>query len=452
MGSLNNISPIDGRYQKDTQDLNLFFSEEALIRYRIKIEIEYIIALCNVIQIKALKPLSSRKKTELRNLYQKFSTNAAKKVKRIETKTNHDVKAVEYYIQNELKKIGQAKLIPWIHFALTSEDINNLAYSLMWQDGLKHIFIPNCKKVLSKTKSIAKKQQSTAMLSLTHGQPATSTTIGKEFAVYHQRLLRQVKFIKDPCLLGKLGGATGTWAAHVAAYPNVDWLKFSKKFIKSLKLEPNIITTQIESHDSLVESYQTVIRINSILLDLCQDMWLYISRGIFTQKRVTGEVGSSTMPHKINPINFENAEGNLGISNALLSHFSTKLPISRMQRDLTDSTVLRNQGVALAHSLLAVKNISKGLDRLSVNAAKAKHELYNHWEVLAEPIQTILRKNGQDNAYEQLKELTRGEKISKEEIEIFVGTLNIPKADKDYLLALTPHSYIGLAVKLLDEL
>ena len=448
MVSLTNLSPIDGRYEKDTQELKLFFSEEALIKYRIKIEIEYLIALCSVVHIKELKPLSSGKKTELRNIYNKFSTKDARRVKKIEEKTNHDVKAVEYFINDKLKRSGSTKLLPWVHFALTSEDINNLAYSLMWQDGLIHVYLPTLKKNISKLKSLAKKYNSTAMLAMTHGQPATPTIVGKELAVFCNRLQRQIVHIKEHKLHGKFGGATGTWGAHMAAYPTVDWLQFSQRFIKSLKLEPNIITTQIEPHDSIVESYQSIIRVNLILIDFCQDIWLYISRGIFRQKRIAEEVGSSTMPHKINPINFENAEGNLGISNTLLAHFSTKLPISRMQRDLSDSTVLRNQGVALAHSLLAIKNIIKGLNRISVDKTSIKNELNSHWEVLAEAIQTILRKNGQLDAYKTLKELTRGEKISKEIISKFINSLELPKSDKDYLLNLTPETYVGLSSKL----
>ncbi|MFC1527143.1 adenylosuccinate lyase [Candidatus Neomarinimicrobiota bacterium] len=447
---LSNISPIDGRYEKDTQELKLFFSEEALIKYRIKIEIEYLITLCGEVHIKELKPLSSGKKTELRNIYKKFSTNDAKQVKKIEEKTNHDVKAIEYFISDKLQRSRSVKLIPWIHFALTSEDINNLAYSLMWQEGLIHVYLPALKKVISRLKTLAKNYSSTAMLAMTHGQPATPTTVGKALAVFFNRLQRQITHIKEHNLQGKLGGATGTWGAHIATYPNVDWLQFTQRFIKSLKLEPNLITTQIEPHDSIVESYQSIIRINSILIDFCQDIWLYISRGIFKQKRITDEVGSSTMPHKINPINFENAEGNLGISNAILSHFSAKLPISRLQRDLSDSTVLRNQGVAMAHSLLAIKNIIKGLNRLALNKDKTLEELNSHWEVLAEAIQTILRKNGQLDAYEKLKELTRGEKMPREAINKFINSLELPKADKEYLLNLTPETYTGLSSKLVE--
>jgi len=449
---LDNISPIDGRYTKDVQELKLFFSEQALIKYRIKIEIEYLIALCNVVHIKELKPLSSRKKAELRNIYEKFNTKDAKQVKEIETRTNHDVKAVEYFIRNKFNKSGNKKLVPWIHFALTSEDVNNLANSLMWQDGLVHAYLPSLKKVMSTIRSIAKKNRDVALLALTHGQPASPTTVGKEFAVFHNRIKRQLEILKSHRLLGKLNGATGTWGAHNATFPLANWLKFSEKFIKSLKLEPNLITTQIEPHDSLVESYQIISRINSILIDFCQDMWLYISRGIFIQKRVSDEVGSSTMPHKINPINFENTEGNLTVSNSLLTGFSNKLQSSRMQRDLSDSTVIRNQGVALAHSLLALKNVIRGLDRLSINKNKISNELNNHWEVLAEPIQMILRKNGNDDAFEKLKKLTRGEKISKEMLNKFIKELKLPKHDKEYLLKLTPESYIGMSSQLIDLL
>jgi len=445
---LDNISPIDGRYNKETHELKLFFSEEALIKYRIKIEIEYLIALCGVVRIKALKPLSSRKKTELRNIYNKFTAKDARRVKKIEEKTNHDVKAVEYFLSEKLKTVGSTKLIPWIHFGLTSEDINNLAYSLMWQDGLVHIYLPTLKKIISKLRSLAKKYSATALLAMTHGQSATPTTIGKELAVFCNRLQRQTTFIRQHKLQGKLGGATGTWGAHLTAYPKVAWLQFTQHFIRSLKLEPNLITTQIEPHDSMVESYQSIIRVNSILIDFCQDIWLYISRGVFKQIRVAAEVGSSTMPHKINPINFENAEGNLGISTSILAYFSIKLPVSRLQRDLSDSTVLRNQGVAMAHSLLAIKNIHKGLGRLTVNKERLIKELNSQWEVLAEAIQTILRKNGQHDAFEKLKELTRGKDISQETINTFISDLKLPKTDKDYLLSLTPETYIGLSSKL----
>jgi adenylosuccinate lyase len=447
---LDNISPIDGRYSKEVQDLKLFFSEEALIKYRIKVEIEYLIALCGVVHIKQLQPLSSRKKTELRNLYNKFSTKEAKQVKRIETRTNHDVKAVEYFIGEKLSKTTNKKLVPWIHFALTSEDVNNLAYTLMWQDGLIHVYLPTLKKILAKIRSFAIKNKDVALLSLTHGQPASPTTVGKEFAVFYNRVNRQLNILKSHKLYGKVNGATGTWGAHSVAFPQVNWIKFSEKLLKSLKLESNAITSQIEPHDSLIESYQSVSRINTIFIDFCQDIWLYISRSVFIQKRVQDEVGSSTMPHKINPINFENAEGNLNIANSLSDGLSKKLGISRLQRDLSDSTVIRNQGVLLAHSLLAIKNILKGLERLSINKNKIAEELNQHWEVLAEPIQTILRKYGKADAYEKLKELTHGQNISKLDLEKFINGLDIPKNEKEYLLQLMPQSYTGLAEKIVE--
>lgn len=449
---LDNISPIDGRYSKEVQDLKLFFSEEALIKYRIKVEIEYLIALCAVVHIKQLQPLSSRKKTELRNLYIKFSTKEAKQVKRIEAKTNHDVKAVEYYISEKLSKSNNKKLVPWIHFALTSEDVNNLAYTLMWQDGLIHIYLPALKKLLIKIRSLAKKNKDIALLSLTHGQPASPTTVGKEFAVFYNRATRQLNNLKAHKLHGKLNGATGTWGAHYVAFPQVNWIKFSEKLLRSLKLEPNLITTQIEPHDSLIESYQSVSRINTVLIDLCQDVWLYISRGVFKQKQVEGEIGSSTMPHKINPINFENAEGNLNVANSLFAGLSRKLAVSRLQRDLSDSTAIRNQGVLLAHSLLAVKNVLKGLERVAVDKNKIAEELDHHWEVLAEPIQTVLRKHGKSDAYEKLKDLTRGQTITKPDLEKFIIGLDIPKTEKEYLLRLTPQNYIGLATKIVEQI
>ena len=360
MSALNAISPLDGRYANSAKDLSVYFSESALMRYRLQVEIEYLIALGNEKEIKSLPPFFKDEQLRLRKIYLNFNSAGAEKVKEIEATTNHDVKALEYYIQSKVKK----SLHPWIHFALTSEDVNNLSYSLMWQDGLKQVYLVSLQTVNKELKKLARKYKKAPMLALTHGQPATPTTFGKELAVFCARLDRQVSQIKSHTLLGKFGGATGTWSSHVAAYPKVNWTGFASKLIKSLKLEPNLITTQIEPHDSLAESFHQVIRVNSILTDLCRDLWTYISRGILGQKKVTGEVGSSTMPHKINPIQFENAEGNMGIANAMLNHLATKLPVSRMQRDLTDSTTLRNQGVALGHSYLALQNILKGLSRL----------------------------------------------------------------------------------------
>tara|TARA_Y100000590_G_scaffold59033_1_gene62522 strand:+ start:2104 stop:3453 length:1350 start_codon:yes stop_codon:yes gene_type:complete len=444
--SLKNISPLDGRYANSVNDLSPYFSEMALMQYRLKVEVEYLISLGNEKSIKDLPAFSKDEQTRLRKIYQNFNLTGAEKIKEIEATTNHDVKAVEYYIQTKVKKA----LYPWIHFALTSEDVNNLSYTLMWRDGLRRVYLPALQSVNEELKKLARKYKNASMLALTHGQPATPTTFGKELAVFCARLSRQIDQIKSHLLLGKFSGATGTWSAHMVANPKTNWTRLAEKFIKSLGLTPNLITTQIEPHDSAAESYHQVVRVNSILTDLCRDMWSYISRGILGQKKVAGEVGSSTMPHKINPIQFENAEGNMGIANALLNHLAVKLPISRMQRDLTDSTTLRNQGVALGHSYLTLKNIKKGLSRITINKVTMASELENHWEVLAEAVQTILRKSGKQDAYEQLKTLTRGQSINAASMADFVAMLKISDADKQTLLSLSPESYVGIAPKLVD--
>ena len=443
---LNAISPLDGRYGNAVKNLSAFFSESALMRYRLKVEVEYLISIGNEKGIHELGPFSITEQVRLRKIYKNFNSACAEKVKRIEAITNHDVKAIEYYLRDKLKKT----LHPWVHFALTSEDVNNLSYSLMWQDGLQQAYLSTLQLVNKELKKLARKYKKSSILALTHGQPATPTTLGKELAVFYARLDRQIKQIKTHKFLGKFGGATGTWSAHVVAYPKTNWKRFAERLIKSLGLEPNMITTQIEPHDSLAESYHQIIRVNSVLTDLCRDMWYYISRGILAQKKISGEVGSSTMPHKINPIHFENAEGNLCLSSSLLTHLAAKLTISRMQRDLSDSTTLRNQGVALGYSYLALRNISKGLGRITIDKSKLTQELDNHWEVLAEAIQTILRKSGNHDAYEQLKEIVRGQSITAEAITGFVSLLKISNADKKVLLNLTPESYIGLAPKLVD--
>ena len=443
---LNSISPLDGRYRNSVKQLSEYFSEKALMRYRLMIEVEYLIALANEKKIKELSNLSDKQKTNLRKLYKNFSDADATQIKSLEKTTMHDVKSVEYFLQSKLPK----KIHPWVHFSLTSEDVNNLSYSLMWKDAVKDVYFSSLIQIQKSIKSLAKKYKKTSMLSLTHGQPATPTTFGKELAVFGSRLNRQIDQIKTHKLMGKFGGTTGTWSAQLVAYPNVNWINFATKFIRTLGLNPNIITTQIEPHDSIAESFHQIIRVNTILTDLCRDMWSYISRNVLIQKKVAGEVGSSTMPHKINPIQFENAEGNMGISNAILIHLSTKLPISRMQRDLTDSTTLRNQGVALGHSYLALINILNGLSRITINQSKIKSELNEHWEVLAEAIQTILRKSGKTDAYEQLKLLTRGKKIDQEVITQFVSSLSISSEDKETLLSLCPESYIGLSPQLAE--
>ena len=440
------LSPLDGRYGSSIKPLRKYFSEMGLMHYRLKIEIEYLIALSNEKTIYELPQFSKRQLKRLRNIYEKFNVNDAQKIKIIERQTNHDVKAVEYFIHDKIKKT----LHPWVHFALTSEDINNLAYSLMWKDALKQVYVPQLLLVHKYIKSLSKRYKKVPMLALTHGQPATPTTFGKEMAVFYSRLLRQIEQLSKHELMDKFGGATGTWASHMVAYPKLNWLRFSQKFIKQIGLKPNLITTQIECHDSISENFHQVIRINNILIDLCRDIWFYISRGIITQKKVSGEVGSSTMPHKINPIQFENAEGNMELANKLLSHLSDKLPISRMQRDLTDSTTIRNQGVALGHSYLGLTSIIRGLSRIAINRIQMSAELENHWEVLAEAVQTLLRKAGQPNAYEQLKEITRGKSVDVESVAEFVYKLNLSEQDTQTLLSLTPANYIGLAPKLPD--
>ena len=440
------VSPLDGRYGSSTKPLGEYFSEMALMRYRLKIEIEYLIAISNERTIYELPLFSKRQLKQLRNIYEKFDNSDAQKIKTIEAQTNHDVKAVEYFIHSKVKKT----LYPWVHFALTSEDVNNMAYSLMWKDGLKQVYLPQLLSIHKQLKSLGKRYKQVPMLALTHGQPATPTTFGKEMAVFCNRLQRQIDQVKTHELMGKFGGATGTWAAHMVAYPKLNWLRFAQRFIKHMGLKPNLVTTQIEPHDSLAENFHQLIRVNNILIDLCRDVWFYISRGILTQKKIAGEVGSSTMPHKINPIQFENAEGNMEIANKLFNHLADKLPVSRMQRDLTDSTTLRNQGVALGHSYLGLINILKGLNRITVNRVQMSAELDNHWEVLAEAVQTLLRKAGQPDAYEQLKEITRGKSVDVESVAEFVYKLNLSEQDTQTLLTLTPANYIGLAPKLVE--
>ena len=438
------ISPLDGRYHNSVSGLNTYFSEAALMQYRLFIEIEYLIALCHQRRIRELPILTSKEKVSLRSIYRKFDLSCAEQIKEIESETNHDVKAIEYYIQKKSPK----KVHCWIHFALTSEDVNNLSYTLMWKHAIEQIYLPEITILIRMIKQMSYKHRAVSMLSMTHGQPATPTTFGKELAVFYARINKQIVQLKSNQYLGKLSGATGTWSAHRIAAEEVNWIRFTSRFVKMLGLEPNLVTTQIEPHDSISESYHQIIRINSILKDLCQDLWLYISRGVITQKKVNKEVGSSTMPHKINPIQFENAEGNLGVSNALLSHLSQKLPISRMQRDLTDSTVLRNQGVAIGHSLLSIKSISKGLSRVDVDREKMLFELNNHWEVITEAIQTLLRRNGESDGYEQLKALTRGKKVDEKSMRYLIENLDISDSDRKKLLSIRPKSYIGEAIKL----
>lgn len=448
---LDSLSPLDGRYENKVANLKQYFSELALMRYRLMVEVEYFVALSLEKKITELPPVSKVLQKKLRAVYEDFSLTDAQAIKKIEEVTAHDVKAIEYFLKEKFKILGLEKFSEFIHFALTSEDINNLAYAVIWQTAVRKIYQPKLAEIIGLISRFASAEAKTPLLALTHGQSATPTTIGKEFAIFSSRLQRQLQLLKNQKFQGKLSGATGTWSAQVVAYPEVHWLAFTKKFVSSLGLETNLVTTQIENHDSLAESYHTLERINTILIDFTRDVWLYIMRGVLGQKRKDGEVGSSTMPHKINPIHFENAEGNLGLANAYFQHLASKLPISRLQRDLTDSTVLRNQGVPLGHSLLALESILTGLSRLTVNTEKLNQELEEHWEVLSEAIQVVLRKVGYPKPYEKLKELTRGQTITKESLREFISGLEISKKEKDKLMKLTPQTYTGLSSILCAE-
>ncbi|AEJ01567.1 adenylosuccinate lyase [Nitrosomonas sp. Is79A3] len=441
------LSPLDGRYQTKVEPLRIYFSEFALIRYRVQIEVAWIKALSNEPGIFEVPPFSSETNTQLDNLVVNFSVADGEAVKAIEATTNHDVKAVEYWLKQKLADNAEiAKVAEFIHFACTSEDINNLSHGLMLKSSLEQVMVPALDRIVNRLIELAHQLADVPMLARTHGQPATPTTLGKEIANVVYRLQRGKKQLEAISILGKINGAVGNYNAHLSAYPDLDWEKFAQLFVENLGLEFNPYTTQIEPHDTIAELFDAYARINTILLDLNRDIWGYISLGYFKQKTKVGEVGSSTMPHKVNPIDFENSEGNLGIANALLRHLSEKLPVSRWQRDLTDSTVLRNMGVALGHTLLAYDSCTKGLNKLDINPAQLLADLDSTWEVLAEPIQTVMRRYGVTNPYEQLKALTRGKSgITKETLHQFIADLNIPVAEKDRLLALTPRNYIGKA-------
>jgi len=449
---VSNISPIDGRYKKNVSELETFFSEQALMRHRVMVEVEYLLALIEHKSFQKTRSLSKKTLNSLKGLYVEFSATHFKQIKKIEKKTNHDVNAVVVFVSEKLKKIGRDDLVPFVHFGLTSEDINNISYSLMTQGAVKDVMIPSVKGVLKELKALSKKTKSLSLLSLTHGQPATTTTLGKELAVFVSRVEREIALIKKMKLLAKLSGATGSYAAHKVAFPDFNWPLFSKRFIKKLGLEQSPISTQIEPGDSLAELLHSFVRINNIFSDFSLDMWLYISRNIFVQKNIVGEVGSSTMPHKINPIFFENAEGNLDIANNNFSFLASRITRSRLQRDLSGSTVFRNIGVGFAHSLISYKNLIKGVLRVSPNKAQMKKELDENWSILAEAIQTVLRKSGDASAYDKIKKLTRGKPLTKESYLQLVNSLNVTEKDRLALLELTPHTYLGEINKVLEDL
>ncbi len=446
--ALTAISPVDGRYGSKVSVFRNIFSEYGLIRNRVTVEIRWLQKLAQHPAITEVPAFSAEANAFLDKMVSEFSLADAERIKDIERTTNHDVKAVEYLIKEKIAQVPELHAVTeFVHFACTSEDINNLSHALMLREGLDHGLLPGMEKVVDKLAELAKEHAEQPMLSRTHGQTASPTTVGKELANVVYRLRRQIKQIKAVELMGKINGAVGNYNAHLSAYPQVDWATNAKEFIESLGLDWNPYTTQIEPHDYIAELYDAIARFNTILIDLDRDIWGYISLGYFKQKTVAGEIGSSTMPHKVNPIDFENSEGNLGIANAIFGHLSSKLPISRWQRDLTDSTVLRNLGVGFAHSLISYEATLKGLSKLEINPARLNDDLNNAWEVLAEPIQTVMRRYNIEKPYEKLKDLTRGKAMTPEVIKNFVETLEIPDHAKAELRALTPETYIGNAVE-----
>ncbi len=447
------ISPIDGRYAAKVAELTECFSEYALVRNRVRVEVLWLMALCTETGIPECRELTAEEQDLLMGILDDFTPQEAEKVKAIERTTNHDVKAVEYYLKQKIEGTTLESLSEFLHFACTSEDINNLSHALMLKDGLAAL-LPHQQEIIDQLKAYSIDWKSVPMLARTHGQTASPTTIGKELAVFADRLFRQKLKAESVEILGKLNGAVGNYNAHLSAYPDIDWPALAKGVVEGkLGLKQNPFTTQIEPHDYMAEMFDAISRYNTILIDLDRDIWTYISMAYFGQKTVKGEVGSSTMPHKVNPIDFENSEGNLGMANALFGHLSAKLPISRLQRDLTDSTVLRNMGVSFGYSMIAYQSTMKGLGKLQLREENLASDLDNAWEVLAEPIQTVMRKAGIEKPYEKLKDLTRGQaRITQETIQEFVQTLELDEADKQRLLEMSPASYIGMAERIAENL
>ncbi len=446
------ISPIDGRYASKVTELEECFSEYALLKNRVKVEVMWLITLCAEAGIPECRNLTADEEAKLRQIVADFTPEEAEKIKKIESVTNHDVKAVEYYLKEQIAGSSLEEISEFIHFSCTSEDINNLSHALMLKDGLA-VMVPQQQQIIDGISSMAREFNAVPMLARTHGQTASPTTIGKELAVFANRLAKQSSKIAEVELLGKLNGAVGNFNAHLSAYPDVDWVALAKQVIEGeLGLKQNLFTTQIEPHDYMAELFDAMSRWNTILIDFNRDIWTYISMAYFGQKTIKGEIGSSTMPHKVNPIDFENSEGNCGLANAIFQHLSTKLPISRLQRDLTDSTVLRNMGVGFGYSMIAYQSTLKGMSKLKLNEDNLANDLDKAWEVLAEPIQTVMRKAGIEKPYEKLKELTRGNKIDSETIRTFINGLDLEAEDKQRLLDMTPGSYTGMANKIVDFL
>jgi adenylosuccinate lyase len=441
LSPLTAISPIDGRYNKATAQLAEYFSEYALIKYRVKVEVEYFIALGE----KKFLKIDAKLKNGLRKIVEDFSEADAQQIKNTEAITNHDVKAVEYFLKEKLDSLNVSELKEWIHFGLTSQDINNTAVPMLWKDAVEFEYLPAVINLQHHLYNLAQQWKTIPILARTHGQAASPTILGKEIMVFVERLENQIQLFSYIPFSGKFGGATGNFNAHHVAYPKYNWVKFANEFLENrLGLQRQQYTTQIEHYDTLAAHFDAIKRINTILIDLCRDMWSYISTDYFKQQTKKGEIGSSAMPHKVNPIDFENAEGNLGIANAILEHLSAKLPISRLQRDLTDSTVLRNIGVPIAHTIISIKSVEKGLGKLILNEAKLKADLENNWAVVAEAIQTILRRENYPAPYEALKELTRGKEINKVSVHDFINGLKISAGLKKELKAISPHNYTGI--------
>ncbi|NQY34923.1 MAG: adenylosuccinate lyase [Alteromonadaceae bacterium] len=453
LSALSAISPVDGRYGSKVKSLRPIFSEFGLIKYRVTVEVLWLQKLSENSMINEVPVFSAQANQVLDKIVSDFSEEDALRIKAIEATTNHDVKAVEYFLKEKIADNAELNAVTeFIHFACTSEDINNLSHGLMLSDCRETVLLPAIDEILAEIKALAIKYKSIPMMCRTHGQPASPSTLGKEMANVYIRLKRQRQQIANVEMLGKINGAVGNYNAHISAYPEVDWHQFANEFVTSLGLSWNAYTTQIEPHDYIAELFDAIARFNTILIDFDRDIWGYIALGHFKQKTIAGEIGSSTMPHKVNPIDFENSEGNLGIANALFSHLAQKLPISRWQRDLTDSTVLRNLGVGFAHALIAYQSTLKGISKLQVNEENLRNELDKNWEVLAEPVQTVMRRYGIEKPYEKLKELTRGKRVDGESMRAFIANLDIPESAKAELSQLTPETYIGRAVSFIAEL
>ena len=453
LSALTALSPIDGRYGDKTTELRTIFSEYGLLKYRVQVEVRWLQKLASEADIVEVPALSELAINHLNQIVESFSEQDALRIKTIEKTTNHDVKAVEYFLKEKVTSNEELQTInEFIHFACTSEDINNLSYALMLKTARDAVIVPYWNKLIDTITTQAKIYRELPLLSRTHGQPATPSTIGKEFANVTYRLKRQLKQLQSIEILGKINGATGNYNAHMVAYPQINWHKFSEEFVTSLGLQWNPYTTQIEPHDYIAEYFDCIARFNTIMLDFNRDVWGYIALNHFKQKTIAGEIGSSTMPHKVNPIDFENSEGNLGLANAIMSHLGSKLPISRWQRDLTDSTVLRNLGVGIGYAIIAYQSTLKGLNKLEVNEDHLLEELNLNWEVLAEPIQTVMRRYGIEKPYEKLKELTRGKRVDAKGMQQFIDSLALPEQEKVRLKQLTPANYIGYAINFVDEL